>query len=39
MCQTLIPMLDDNDTLEGLFLSNEATFYLHGLVNKHNVRY
>ena len=39
MCKTLIQMLEDNDTQESLFLSDEATFYLHGLVNKYNIRY
>ena len=39
MCQTLIPMLEDNNTQESLLFSDEATFYLHGLVNKHNIRY
>ena len=38
MCKILIPMLDDNDT-RGLFLSDEAAFYLYGLVNKHNIRH
>ena len=32
-------MLEDNDTQESLLFSSEATFYLHGLVNKHNIRY
>ncbi|CAF3282756.1 unnamed protein product [Rotaria socialis] len=39
MCKTLIPMLEDNHIQQNLFLSDEATFYLNGLVNKHNVRY
>jgi len=41
MCQTLIPMLeeDDNDMQNNVFFSDEATFYLNGLVNKHNIRY
>ncbi len=39
MCKTLIPMLQDKSIQENIFFSDEATFYLHGLVNKHNVRY
>ena len=39
MCKTLIPMLEDNQIQQNLFFSDEATFYLNGLVNKHNVRY
>ena len=39
MWKTLMPMLEDNDTYESLSFSGEATFYLHGLVNKNNVRY
>ena len=39
MCKTLIPMLKDNQIQQNLFFSNEATFYLNGLINKHNVRY
>jgi hypothetical protein len=39
MCKTLIPMLEDKDMQNNLFFSDEATFYLNGLVNKHNVRY
>ena len=39
MCKTLIPMLEDKQIQQNLFFSNEATFYLNGLVNKHNVRY
>ena len=39
MCKTLIPMLEDNRIQQNLFLSDEATFYLNGLVNKHNVIY
>jgi hypothetical protein len=39
MCTILIPMLQDKNTQENLFFSDEATFYLHGLVNKHNIRY
>jgi hypothetical protein len=38
MCATLIPMLE-NDIQRNLYFSDEATFYLHGLVNKHNIRY
>ena len=32
-------MLEDKQIQQNLFLSDEATFYLNGLVNKHNVRY
>ena len=39
MCETVIPMLEDKDMQNNLFFSDEATFYLNGLVNKHNVRY
>ena len=39
MCKTLIPMLEDNQIQQNLFFLDEATFYLNGLVNKHNVRY
>lgn len=39
MCKTLMPMLQEKDTQENLFFSDEATFYLQGLVNKHNIRY
>ena len=39
MCKTLISMLEDNQIQQNLFFSDEATFYLNGLVNKHNVRY
>ena len=39
MCKTLIPMLEDNQIQQTLFFSDEATFYLNGLVNKRNVRY
>ena len=39
MCKTLIPMLEDKQIQQNLFFSDEATFYLNGLVNKHNVRY
>ena len=39
MCKTLIPMLEDNQIQQNLFFSDETTFYLNGLVNKHNVRY
>ena len=39
MCRILIPMLEDNDTREDVFFSDEATFHLNGSVNKHNVRY
>ena len=39
MCETLIPMLADKNMQNNLFFSDEATFYLNGLVNKHNVRY
>ena len=39
MCKTLIPMLQDKNIEENIFFSDEATFYLNGLVNKHNVRY
>jgi hypothetical protein len=38
MCETLILMLQ-NDIQGNLFFSDEATFYLRGLVNKHNIRY
>ena len=38
MCKTLIPMLQNKD-IQGNFFSDEATFYLNGLVNKHNGRY
>ena len=38
MCRTLIPMLRNKGTQENIF-SDDATFYLHGLVNKHNIRY
>ena len=31
--RTVIPMLEDRK------VSNEATFYLHQLANKHNIRY
>ena len=39
MCKTLIPMLENNQIQQNLFFSDEATFYLNGLVNKYNVRY
>jgi DDE superfamily endonuclease/Helix-turn-helix domain (DUF4817) len=39
MCKTLVPMLENVDIQENIFFSDEATFYLKGLVNKHNVRY
>mgnify|MGYP001047299604 CR=1 FL=1 len=39
MCKTLISMLANHDIQENLFFSDEATFYLDGLVNKHNIRY
>ncbi|CAF4486600.1 unnamed protein product [Rotaria sp. Silwood2] len=39
MCKTLTPMLEDNHIQQDLFSSDEATFYLNELVNKHNVRY
>jgi hypothetical protein len=39
MCEKLIPMLEDAGNKEKFFFSDEATFYLNGLVNKHNVRY
>ncbi|CAF3003342.1 unnamed protein product [Rotaria sp. Silwood2] len=38
-CKTLMPMLQDKTIQENIFLFDEATFYLHGLVKKHNVRY
>ena len=39
MCNVLQPMLSNKDNEENFFFSDEATFYLNGLVNKHNVRY
>lgn len=39
MCRTLIPMLQDPNTQENIFFSDEATFHLSGFVNKHNIRY
>jgi hypothetical protein len=39
MCKVLIPILQDNAIQENLFFSDEAVFYLHGLVNKHKIRY
>ncbi|CAF1581905.1 unnamed protein product [Rotaria sp. Silwood1] len=39
MCKILIPMLQDNAIQGNIFFSDEAVFYLHGLVNKHNIRY
>jgi hypothetical protein len=39
MCRTLIPMLTDSTIKENIFFSDEATFHINGLVNKHNVRY
>ena len=32
-CVKLIPMLEDNQIQQNLFFSDEATFYLNGLVN------
>ena len=37
--KTLIPIIEDNSTREGLFSFDEATLYLHELVNKHNISY
>lgn len=39
MCKTLVPMLQDINIQENVFFSDEATFHLNGLVNKHNIRY
>jgi hypothetical protein len=39
MCKTLLPMLTDQKNKKNIFFSDEATFHLNGLVNKHNVRY
>ncbi|CAM4794150.1 unnamed protein product [Rotaria magnacalcarata] len=39
MYRTLIPMLADSHMQEDLFFSDEATFYVGGLVSKHNIRY
>jgi hypothetical protein len=39
MCQILIPMLQDTEIQGNIFFSDEAVFYLNGLVNKHNIRY
>jgi hypothetical protein len=39
MCNILKPMLSNKDNEENIFFSDEATFHLNGLVNKHNVRY
>ncbi|CAF3800897.1 unnamed protein product [Rotaria socialis] len=39
MCKTFIPMLEDSHMQENLFFSDEATFYMGGLVSKHNIRY
>lgn len=39
MCKTLIPMLENVDIQENILFSDEATFFLKGLVNKHNIRY
>lgn len=39
MCETMIPMLENEKVHDNIFFSDEATFYLRGLVNKHNVRY
>ncbi|CAF3419729.1 unnamed protein product [Rotaria sp. Silwood2] len=36
MCKTLTPMLEDNHIQQNLFFSDVVTFYLNGLVNKHN---
>ena len=38
MCKTLISMLQ-NKSIRGNFFSDEATFHLYRLVNKHNVKY
>ena len=35
MCKTLIPMLETRK----LFFSHKVAFYLHELVNKHDIRY
>ncbi|CAF1482110.1 unnamed protein product [Rotaria magnacalcarata] len=39
MYKTLISMLEDSHMQENLFFSDEATFYVSGLVSKHNIRY
>ena len=39
MCKTLISMLEDSHMQENLFFSDEATFYVGGLINKHNIGY
>lgn len=39
MCRTLIPMLEDSDTQEDVYFSDEAAFHLNGFVKKHNIRY
>jgi len=39
ICETLIPMLENEKIGDNIFFSDEATFYQQGLVNKHNIRY
>ncbi|CAF1445158.1 unnamed protein product [Adineta ricciae] len=38
MAEHLIPMLEDAETGGNIFFSDESTFYISGLVNKHNCR-
>ena len=39
MCKTLIPMLEGKQIQQNFFFSDEGTFYLNRLVNKHQIRY
>ncbi len=38
MCELLIPILEDQQNDGNIFFSDESTFYLSGIVNKHNCR-
>ncbi|CAF3252739.1 unnamed protein product [Rotaria sp. Silwood2] len=39
MCNILLPLLTDHKNKKNVFFSDEATFHLHGFVDKHNIRY
>jgi hypothetical protein len=38
MSELLIPILEDQQNDGNIFFSDESTFYLSGIVNKHNCR-
>ena len=39
MCRTLIPLLQDSNIQNNIFVSDNVTFYSNRFVNKHNIRY